>query len=781
MEPEVRNLPSSDFSKHRVRRSNGEVTIDGLYAEKSPGRFMVRVRVTGGRLDLDQALALADLADRHADGQWHVDTRQNVELHGVPEADVLPLLEALERHGLTTRGACGDTVRNIVVGGEAGRFSRGGPDLYALADALTARFAGKPEFETLPRKFKTGLFSADDREPLYRVQDLAFVEERRDDGAWTFSAWAGGGLGREPRLADLLFTGVPASALGDLMEALVRVHHDYSDRKNRARARFKFVAQDLGVERVRELVLQLWSAPTGVNLCPVLSDNHSGGAALAPSGIQIQADGRAALAPSGIQIQADGRARVAVPLIAGDIETRDVRALVAAARRHGASGLLLGVRQNMALPDVPAENVPALEAELAALGFAPSGWGGPRDIVACPGSDQCRKAFVETRNFAHELASALEAIDVPDQARRLRIGLAGCPNSCTHPHLNDLGFRGAVGVVEGKKRQGFDFLLAGRVLGGTRLGVEAARYLDQDEVIAVSVAAAKTLATFGAQGEEFSALVARLGLRFVARRIADNVKLTYGHWTELARLPAPAPESGLAVLNAALEESSPREILEWAVHTYGEKLLVTTALNAGGVLLMRYLREIAPEHPVYFVDTGKHFAETLEYRDRLVRDFGFNIVTLGPDLPEDEFADRHGRELWQNDADLCCFLRKVLPLQRVRRGKLAWVSALRREQGGERADLGCLSCDTEGLLRVQPLIALSREVLDAELELLGIPQHPLRERGYTSIGCSPCTVAPQSGLGERAGRWAGTRKTECGLHRFDKSTDKLPQTTGVFP
>lgn len=158
MEPEVRNLLTSDFSKHRVRRSNGEVTIDGLYAEKSPGRFMVRVRVTGGRLGLDQALALADLADRHADGQWHADTRQNVELHGVPEADVVALLEALEQHGLTTRGACGDTVRNIVVGGEAGRFSRGGPDLYALADALTARFAGKPEFETLPRKFKAGLF-----------------------------------------------------------------------------------------------------------------------------------------------------------------------------------------------------------------------------------------------------------------------------------------------------------------------------------------------------------------------------------------------------------------------------------------------------------------------------------------------------------------------------------------------------------------------------------------------------------------------------------------------
>ncbi|MCC6574362.1 MAG: hypothetical protein IT462_11280, partial [Planctomycetes bacterium] len=250
MELEVRNQTTSDYSKHRVRRSSGEVTIDGLYAEKSAGKYMVRVRVTGGWLSFDQARALADLADKHATAEWHVDTRENVELHGVMEADILPLIESLERHGLTTRGACGDTVRNIVVGAEARRFANGGPDLYQLADELTARFAGKAEFETLPRKFKTALFSADDREPLHRIQDLAFVEERRNDGAWTFSAWAGGGLGREPRLADLLFARVPAMSLGDLMEALVRVHHDNSDRKNRAHARFKFVAESLGVQRI---------------------------------------------------------------------------------------------------------------------------------------------------------------------------------------------------------------------------------------------------------------------------------------------------------------------------------------------------------------------------------------------------------------------------------------------------------------------------------------------------------------------------------------------------
>ncbi|MCC6575675.1 MAG: phosphoadenylyl-sulfate reductase, partial [Planctomycetes bacterium] len=552
----------------------------------------------------------------------------------------------------------------------------------------------------------------------------------------------------------------PAMSLGDLMEALVRVHHDNSDRKNRAHARFKFVAESLGVQRIRELVLERWSPPVGVQVSPATVDTSTA----------------AVLSPTGAHPQADGRVRVMVPLIAGDIATEDVRLVVNAAERHGASGLLLGTRQNIALPDVLADNAAGLTTELETLGFAPAGWNGPRDMVACPGTDQCRKAFVETRNFAHELAAALERANVADWAQRLRIGLAGCPNSCTHPNLNDLGFRGAVGVVDGKKKQGFDFLLGGRVLDGTQLGEEAARYLGQDEVIAVVVAAAEVYARFARGAETFAQVVRRAGLRFVARRIAEKVTLGYGHWTELARLIAPAPEAGLSVLNASMDGASPREILEWGVRTYGEKLLVTTALNAGGVLLLQYLKEIAPQHPVYFVDTGKHFKETLDYRDNLIRDFGFNIVTLGPELAEAEFARRHGGTLWEKDADRCCFLRKVLPLQKVREGKLAWLSALRREQGGERASIGCLSCDTDGMLRVQPLIARSRDDVDGELELFGIPQHPLREQGYTSIGCSPCTLPPLPGMGERGGRWAGTKKTECGLHRFDRSA-----VAGVAP
>ena len=175
MEPEVRHIPKTDLSKHRVLRSNGEVTIDGVYPEREQGIYMVRVRVPGGVLTLRQANALADLAAEYTNGEWHIDTRANIEFHGVTEAKLVAFVEAIETTGLTTRGACGDTVRNIVTGSETG--SAGIARIQRVVDGLTRQFAGKPEFEILPRKFKVAFYAADDREPLHRINDLGFVEE----------------------------------------------------------------------------------------------------------------------------------------------------------------------------------------------------------------------------------------------------------------------------------------------------------------------------------------------------------------------------------------------------------------------------------------------------------------------------------------------------------------------------------------------------------------------------------------------------------------------------
>ncbi|CAG0992393.1 sulfite reductase (ferredoxin) [Planctomycetaceae bacterium] len=745
MEHDQRFSGKEDYAKHLVKRSNGEVTVDGLYPEKAPGQFMVRVRIPGGRITLTQASALADFAELYADGEWHVDTRENVELHGVTTENVVPLVEAIETVGLTTRGSCGDTVRNFVVGAEALLFDTTGRalDLQSLAEKLSRRFAGNPEFETLPRKFKIGFFSADDLEPLHRINDLGFLEERHESGPSTLAVYVGGGLGREPRLADLFFSNVPAdvTTLYELIVAAVGVFNDLGDRKNRAQARFKFVLDKFGAQRVRELILERWNAPGVVNTRP--TDERAQHAA-------------PLLGAHGIHLQADGRYRVFVPLIAGDLTSDIARLIVTAARHSGAEALVLGTRQNIAIVDVPAQNVASLQRELAEIGLAPEGWNGPRDVVACPGSAQCRKAYLETREFAHELADALDASNAPAWAKRLRIGLSGCPNACTQPHIQELGFRGQVGVVSGKKRQGFDFLLGGQLLGGTRIGEQVARYLSADEVIAVSVASAELFAELGSENEPFRDLLKRVGVERFAHALSLRVKLDYGHWSIDVGARHAAPLQGPA---ASL---TPREILAWALKTYGDDLLVTSALNAGGVLLGRWLSELAPRHPIYFIDTGKHFAHTLAYRDALARDHGLNIVTVSHGLGETELSARYGHELWKRDADLCCSVRKVEVLGRLRKGKRAWISALRREQGGERAQTPVFELEQDGVAKISPLAALTREQIDAHLIAFGIPQHPLREQGFTSIGCEPCTHAATGS--ERDGRWSGTGKTECGLH-----------------
>ncbi|MCL4731253.1 MAG: phosphoadenylyl-sulfate reductase [Planctomycetes bacterium] len=778
MEPELRHLPKTDFEKHRIVRSDGEVTIDGVYPEREKGFYMLRLRVPGGVLTLDQADALADFAHDYSGGEWHVDTRANIEFHAVPEARLLEFVEKVETIGLTTRGACGDSVRNIVLGSEST-----GPALdriQQVVEAATRRFAGKPEFEVLPRKFKIAFYAADDREPLHRINDLGFVQESdagvplaagahaHADGTPAllhFSVWIGGGLGREPRLGDLAFARVPETEVGNLIEAAVLVHNQWGNRKNRARARLKYVLEDLGLAKVRELILQRWAAPTGVDLSPVASPARP-----AP---RLSADG--------VHAQHDGRFRVRVPLVAGDITGRGVRPVLAAARRAGATRIQLSARQNIAIPDVPAAAVAPLVRELETLGYPPSGWFGARDIVACPGASSCRKGFVETHDFARVLSDALVAAPAPDWARRLRISVSGCPNSCSQPQLYDLGFRGNAGKARGAVVKGYDLLIGGRLYGRTLIGQQFASLLSQQDVVAVATAAVKLIGETGRDGEAFDALVDRVGLLPFARQLQARVTLQQGEWANVLTPfagAAPRTNAEAAALSAELEKLPPREILRWAVEVFGDRLLVSTALNAGGVLLLQYLHEIAPGHRAYFMDTGKLFAETLAYRDLLRDRFGLNIVTVGPDFTETEFAATYGAGLWRRDPNLCCNIRKVQVMNRLRHGKAAWVSALRREQGGERAAVNVLELEPDGVVKIQPLALATRADIDRELGVYGIPQHPLLARGFRSIGCEPCTVPVAEGQGERAGRWAGTGKTECGLHSPRRAAARL---TGAQP
>ncbi|MEO0588765.1 MAG: phosphoadenylyl-sulfate reductase, partial [Planctomycetota bacterium] len=183
-------------------------------------------------------------------------------------------------------------------------------------------------------------------------------------------------------------------------------------------------------------------------------------------------------------------------------------------------------------------------------------------------------------------------------------------------------------------------------------------------------------------------------------------------------------------------------------------------------MLHAMLRAV-PRVPVYFIYTRKHFAETLGLIDRLKAEWGLEIEVLQTAVSEEEIEQRIGPEAWKHYPDLCCHLRKVEPLAEVLPKADAWVSALRRDQASTRAHLGAVEVDGRGDVKLYPLAGWTRADCWDYIKRNDLPYNPLHSEGYPSVGCEPCTRRVKPGEHERAGRWSGQGKTECGLHRHD--------------
>jgi phosphoadenosine phosphosulfate reductase len=222
----------------------------------------------------------------------------------------------------------------------------------------------------------------------------------------------------------------------------------------------------------------------------------------------------------------------------------------------------------------------------------------------------------------------------------------------------------------------------------------------------------------------------------------------------------------VARANRELEHASPETILTWTWEHFRPDVILTCSFQHDGVALAHMLRSIAPEVPVVFINTGFHFPETLAYRDEIVGRFGLKLVELHPVMPREEFAARHGLDLYARNPDLCCHINKVEPLRRFLPGTRAWVNGRRRDQASSRHAIQVVEIHQDGLHKVNPLAGWTARDTFYYLQHHDIPLHPLFERGYASIGCAPCTRPALPGEDERSGRWAGQGKTECGLHTF---------------
>ena len=232
--------------------------------------------------------------------------------------------------------------------------------------------------------------------------------------------------------------------------------------------------------------------------------------------------------------------------------------------------------------------------------------------------------------------------------------------------------------------------------------------------------------------------------------------------------PTPELLSELGERSQAFEMSSPQDILRWAVDRFAPRFTMATAFGPEGMTIIHMLAEIAPDTPIFNLDTGYQFDETLELRERIRERYGIAVAMKRPELPVEQYEALHGGPLYETNPTQCCFDRKIKVLHEAIRGKHAWASGIRRDQSPDRAKAPIVGWDKKfNLVKVSPLANWTKKEIWQLIADCDIPYNPLHDQGYPSVGCRPCTRAVLFGEDERAGRWSGSAKTECGLHTLD--------------
>jgi phosphoadenosine phosphosulfate reductase len=216
------------------------------------------------------------------------------------------------------------------------------------------------------------------------------------------------------------------------------------------------------------------------------------------------------------------------------------------------------------------------------------------------------------------------------------------------------------------------------------------------------------------------------------------------------------------------EDATPVEILRWATDRFAPRFTMATAFGPEGMTIIHMLAEIAPDTPIFNLDTGYQFQETLELRDRVRQRYGIDVELKQPELTVEAYEQLHGGPVYKTNPNQCCADRKISLLRRAAQGMHAWASGIRRDQSPDRARAAIVGWDRKfEVVKVSPLATWTKQDVWKMIVDHDIPYNPLHDQGYPSVGCWPCTRSVLFGEDERAGRWSGTAKTECGLHTLD--------------
>jgi sulfite reductase (ferredoxin) len=489
------------FEAEAMRLLVGDLSVDlfkpfrlqyGIYGQRQPGVQMVRIKIPFGGISANQLRRVAELADRYATGVGHVTTRQDIQMHFVELKDVPTIMRGLAGVGLTTREACANTVRNVTACHLAGVCRGEVFDVTPYAKTVAYHLLRNPLNQSLPRKFKIAFSGCAHDCALTPIHDIGLLAVKRADGVIGFRMVAGGGLGALPRMAQPLREFTPIDELIASIEAVIKVFDTLGNRKNRNKARMKFVIEKLGFEEFK----RRWEAAyisMGHSLpqhqpirllqhqdepLPLIMPARNGSGPDSSNGNgDGHANGNGHATPfqmwkrtNVVPQKQDGYVTAAIKLFMGDMTTEQMLVVADLADRYSNGNLRTTINQNIIIRWIPESRIEALYEDLASHGLADPGAEQVEDITACPGTDTCGLGITSSKGMARALAEVFPAGRVPDDLKDVSVKISGCHNSCAQHHIATIGLHG-VGKRIGKHTLPmYELHLGGKINGTAKIG-----------------------------------------------------------------------------------------------------------------------------------------------------------------------------------------------------------------------------------------------------------------------------------------------------------------------
>ncbi len=505
--PEIKSIPIPQeileeietFEDEVKRVQSGETSVEvfkpfrlqyGIYGQRQPDVQMVRIKIPFGGLTANQLRRIAQLADTYATGVGHITTRQDIQLHYVPLDHIGTVMRKLAEVDVTTREACANTVRNVTACHLAGVCQGEVFDVTPYAKTVAYHLLRNPLNQSLPRKFKIAFSGCRHDCALTPIHDIGLLATKREDGTIGFRMTVGGGLGAAPRIGHLLREFVPMEELIPTIEAVIKVFDNLGNRKNRTKARMKFVIDKLGFEeftrRWEEVYQSREKSQSSLqpikflvhqDPAPLIMPTKSGNGSQGNGGGNGAAGQAVSLTPfetwrrgNVITQRQPGFVAAVIKLPMGDITADQMLAVADLAEAYSNGNIRTTIHQNLITRWIPESQIEDFYRELGSHGLAEPGAEQLEDIVACPGTDTCGLGITSSKGLARALSEIFPAGQVPDDLKGVDVKISGCHNSCAQHHIATIGLHGVGKRIGEHVAPVYEVHLGGQVNGTAKIG-----------------------------------------------------------------------------------------------------------------------------------------------------------------------------------------------------------------------------------------------------------------------------------------------------------------------